>query len=106
LAPLVLRHDLFESRYLIILWRPAAQPGYIVFDQAALCHAILNLAEQVLIAFEQVYQERQLIGIELAKAFGGVPQTLSRNSQIVKLFEGGRVVGIGPARIKLLDARP
>jgi hypothetical protein len=106
LAPLVLRHELFESRYLIILGRPAAQPGYIVFDQASLCHAILNLAEQILIAFEKVYQERQPVGIELAKAFSGVTQTLSRNSQIVKLFEGGGVIGIGPARIKLLDARP
>jgi len=72
LAPLVLRHDLFESRNLIILGGPAAQPGYIVFDQVSLCHAILNLAEQILIAFEQIYQERQPVGIELAKALGGV----------------------------------
>jgi len=106
LAPPILRRDIFKSRYLIVLGRPAAQPVYIGFDHAALCHAILNLAEQVLIEFEQVYQQRQPVGVEFAKAFGGVAQTLSRNSQIVKLFGGGSVVGIGPARIKLFDARP
>jgi len=50
LALLILRHDLFKRRDLIVLRRPAAHPGYMGFDQAALSHAILNLAEQVLIA--------------------------------------------------------